>query len=167
MDTFAVDWDLEQTTGTSGHRPEKPLIVVVGYDGSEPAEHALDEAVKLLRHREGELEVVFVAHMPASAAMSADAIVQIQQGFDHQSVALADEVRTRLEGLVSHWHFQRRDGAIAAQLEAVASDFDDRFQSNVDLVIVAGGSAHRYHRLAGSVGAALAHHDRFPVIVVP
>jgi nucleotide-binding universal stress UspA family protein len=167
MSAFTTDWDLEQSAGTSRSGAGKPLIVVVGFDGSEPAQHALDRAANLLRLREGQLEVVFVAHMPAGAELSAETFVQVRQNFDGQTESVASEVRARLDGLEQPWHFQRRDGAIAAQLQATASEIDDRYNGNADIVIVAGGSAHWYHRVAGSVGATLVRHDRFPVIVVP
>ena len=62
---------LETTGGTGGSPPVRHLAVVVGYDGSEPARHALDLATDLLRDRVGTLEVVYVAHLPAGAALSA------------------------------------------------------------------------------------------------
>jgi nucleotide-binding universal stress UspA family protein len=167
MSAFTTDWDLEQSAGRSGGGAGKPLVVVVGFDGSGPAQRALDRAANLLRLRAGQLEVVFVAHMPAGAELSADALVQVRQSLDNQTESLASEVRARLDGLEQPWHFQRRDGAVAAQLQAAASEIDERYNGNADLVIVAGGSSHWYHRLAGSVGSTLARRDRFPVIVVP
>jgi len=41
------------------------LHAVVGYDGTPPASsRALDAAVRLLRGREGSIEVSYVAHVP-------------------------------------------------------------------------------------------------------
>jgi nucleotide-binding universal stress UspA family protein len=167
MNAFRTDWDLEPSAGTSGGGAGKPLVVVVGFDGSQPARRALDRAANLLRLREGQLEVVFIAHLPAGAELSAEAFVQVQQSFDKQTESLAAEVGARLEGLEQPWHFQRRDGTVAAQLQAAASEIDRRYHGEADVVIVAGGSSHWYHRLAGSVGSTLARRDRFPVIVVP
>src|ERR1700716_3619640 len=58
---FVTEWALEQTAGTAGRSPDAPVVLVVGFDGSEPARRALDAAAGLLRDREGMLEVVYVA----------------------------------------------------------------------------------------------------------
>ena len=112
--------------------------MVVGYDGSPPARHALDQAVDLLRYREGALEVVFVAHLPVGATLSAAALAEVRQGLDEQARALAEEVRDRLAGQDHSWHFQRRDGAVAAELKAVAADVHRRYGETVEIVIVVG-----------------------------
>src|SRR5689334_1233134 len=70
---FATEWamePMEQTAGTARNSPGDPVVVVVGFDGSKPAQRALDAAAGLLRGREGQLEVVYVAHVPATAALS-------------------------------------------------------------------------------------------------
>ena len=144
-----------------------PLIMVVGYDGSPPARHALDQAADLLRDRKGALEVVFVAHLPVGATLSAAAVVEVRQGLDEQARALGDEVRGLLAGQDHPWHFQRRDGAVAAELKAVAADMHRRYGDTVEIVIVVGGSAHRYHRIAGSVGSSVVRAATFPALVVP
>ncbi len=166
MDTYTRD-RLGQTAYELRGRAVMPLILVVGYDGSETAKHALHRAAELLRHRAGELEVVYVAHTPAAAGMSADALAQLRQDFDEQAKALVAEVRSQLEDLKVRWHFQRRDGAVATQLLTVAFEIDHRDGGTVDVVIVTGGSTHWFHHVAGSVGATLARRDHFPVVVVP
>jgi nucleotide-binding universal stress UspA family protein len=142
-------------------------VVIVGYDGSEPARHALDQAVDLLDGRDGPLEVVYVAQLPASAALSGVALAEIIQGLDDQATALADEVGARLVGEDHPWHFHRRDGTVASQLVAVATDMHDRYGDSAEIVIVVGGSAHRFHHLAGSVGSGVVRSRRFPVMTVP
>src|ERR1700722_13485402 len=57
-------------------------VLVVGYDGSEPAQRALAGAAELLRHRAGRIEVVFVAHMPSTVAFSAGAVAAVREGMD-------------------------------------------------------------------------------------
>jgi len=153
--------------GTAGSPPVRRLAVVVGYDGSEPARHALDQAADLLRDREGTLDVVYVAHLPAGAAQSGEGVGEILRAQDEQAALLAEEVRHRLVGDDHPWRFQRRDGRVGAELMAVAADLQARFGNTAEVVIVVGGSAHRYHQLAGSVGASVVRSDRFPVMVVP
>src|SRR3989442_1491709 len=37
---FATEWAMEQTAGTARSSPGAPVVVVVGFDGSEPAQRA-------------------------------------------------------------------------------------------------------------------------------
>ena len=41
---FATEWTMEQTAGTASSSAGAPVVVVVGFDGSEPAQRALDAA---------------------------------------------------------------------------------------------------------------------------
>src|SRR5580704_1865166 len=121
--------DLSQTAGTFPGSPDAPTYAVVGFDGSASSLRALDTAARLLNDRPGGMEIVYVAHLPAAAAAglvglaSADAL----QSFDDTTRELSDEVRDRLQAshlraAAQRWHFQRRDGAIADNLIAVADD---------------------------------------------
>ena len=74
---FATEWALEQTAGTAGSTSGAPVFVVVGFDGSEPAQRALDAAARLLRDRDGRLEVVYVAHVPAGPTPSAGSMAEV------------------------------------------------------------------------------------------
>ena len=74
MKTLAPGWTVESIAASAAGPPATPLIMVVGYDGSPPARHALDHAADLLRDRKGALEVVFVAHLPVGATLSAAAV---------------------------------------------------------------------------------------------
>src|SRR4051812_26526620 len=150
---------LETTGGTAGSPPVRPLAVVVGYDGSEAARHALDLAADLLRDREGTLDVVYVAHLPAGAALSGEGVAEILRAHDEQATLLAEEVAHRLFGEGHPWQFQRRDGRVGAELLAVATDLHAHYGDTAEVVIVVGGSAHRYHHLAGSVGSCVVRAD--------
>jgi nucleotide-binding universal stress UspA family protein len=141
--------------------------MVVGYDGLPPARHALDQAVDLLGDREGALEVVYVAHVPMGVSLSSEGLAEIQQGLNDQAQALAEEVREQLAGQNHPWHFQRKDGAVAAELRAVADDVQRRYGDTAEVIIVMGGSTHRYHHLAGSVGSTVVRSHAFPALVVP
>jgi len=167
MGTFTSDCLEQAAAGRSGRGVDVPLIAVVGYDGSGPARRALEKAADLARSRRVEFEIVYVTHTPAFAGMSAQAVALVQQDFDEQATTLESEVRAQLDGREVRWHFQRRDGAVAAELQAVAEEIERTRSGSPEIVIVAGGSSHRLHHVAGSVGATLARHDRFSVIVVP
>ena len=164
--TVAPTWTVSAAETGAGP-PARRLIMVVGYDGSAPARRALEQAVDLLRYREGALEVVFVARLPLGASLSVAAFAEVRQGLDEQARALAEEVRGQLADQGHPWHFQRRDGAVAAELKAVAADLHRRYGDTVEIVIVVGDSAHRYHHVAGSVSSGIVRGATFPALVVP
>jgi nucleotide-binding universal stress UspA family protein len=64
---------------TTAMPPARFLHLVVGYDGSPPASRALDAAVRLLQNRTGRIDVVYVAHLSSLAALSADAIPEVEK----------------------------------------------------------------------------------------
>jgi nucleotide-binding universal stress UspA family protein len=166
--------NLGQTAGTLPGSPDAPVYAVVGFDGSASALRALDTAARLLHDRPGGMEIVYVAHVPAIAAadIRGDATAQVRQSFDDATRELSAEVRSHLQvnhlrGAAQRWHFQRRDGAIADELIAVADEVRRLRGPEATVVIVVGRSEHGYHHVLGSVPQALERHDHFPVLVIP
>ena len=84
------------------------LHLVVGYDGSPPAVRALDGAVRLLQGRTGDIEVVYIAHLPAVDMMSADAIAGVEDSFDEVSRDLHAQAREQLRGREDRWSLRAR-----------------------------------------------------------
>jgi nucleotide-binding universal stress UspA family protein len=164
---FGIEWEPQQTAGTAGGASTGPVFLVVGYDGTEPAQRALDSAATFLHDRAGALEVVYVAHLPAGATLSAEAVSEVKDGFDDLEIHFAAEVRSRLGANVPRWHFQRRDGTVAHELTAVADELRRQHGPQARIAIIVGGSAHNDHRVLGSVSMNLERVDRFPVVVVP
>jgi nucleotide-binding universal stress UspA family protein len=164
----------EQTAGTLTGPPESRVYAVVGFDGSASALRALDAAARLLNDRPGGMEIVYVAHLSAlitAGDVGGRASAEVLQGFDDATRELSDEVRAHLQaahlrGAAQHWHFQRRDGAIADQLIAAADDLRRRHGPGASMVIVVGRSEHGYHHVLGSVPQALERHAHYPVLVV-
>jgi hypothetical protein len=165
----------DQTAGTFTGPTERLMYAVVGFDGSGSALRALDAASRLLNDRPGGMEIVYVAHLSALAA-SADvggrASADVLQSFDDATRELSEQVRARLQashlrGAAQHWHFQRRDGAVADQLIAAADDLSRRHGPGASVGIVVGRSEHGYHHVLGSVPRALERHNHYPVIVIP
>jgi nucleotide-binding universal stress UspA family protein len=144
-----------------------PLIAVVGFDGSEASERALDAATQLIAGREGSLEVVYVAHMPTSASLSAPAEAGIREGFDDIVAELTDRVGTLLADREPRWHFHRRDGAVAHELLAAATDVSSHAGPGATVFVIVGASMHLLHHVAGSVPVALARNPKFPLLVAP
>jgi nucleotide-binding universal stress UspA family protein len=146
--------------------PPVNLYLVVGYDGSAPASRALDAAVSLLHGRTGRIEVVYIAHLPAADALSADAVGELEVDFDD----IAEELRTtaaeQLRGREERWEFGRRQGSIAGELMAYADGIREAHPGDT-AVIVVGSSSQAMHRIVGSVAVTLARRAPVPVVVVP
>jgi nucleotide-binding universal stress UspA family protein len=167
MMPFATDWEVEETAGTALGSPADPVWLVVGYDGSEPAQRALDSAISWLKDRTGELEVVYVAHLNAIDSVSGEAVQVVQASFDEMERQLADEVRDRLSKDEPRWHFQRRQGAVADELIRAAEEVRRLHGDEGSVAIVVGGSAHKLHRIHGAVASSLIARNVFPVATVP
>jgi nucleotide-binding universal stress UspA family protein len=146
--------------------PTTDLRFVVGYDGSPPASRALDAAVNLLLGRTGGIEVVYVAHMPAMAALSAAAVGELETSFDDIEQELRGMVADQLRGREERWSFERRQGLIAEELLAAAKDVHAA-HPDATVVTVVGSSSLVSHRVVGSVAVHLARHSPVPLVVVP
>lgn len=143
------------------------LVLVVGYDGTEPSQRALRTAADTLGRSPGRMEVVFVAHMAAAAGLSGLAIPAYNEGFEHDVVTFESRVEEALAGTDIKWHFQRRDGDIASELLAAADEQLLAEGPDTRVVLVLGGSAHRIDRYLNSTPTRVIRHDRFEVHVVP
>jgi nucleotide-binding universal stress UspA family protein len=144
--------------------PAADLRLVVGYDGSAPANRALDAAVRLLQGRTGRIDVVYVGHLPSMAALSPDAVAEIEMGFDDIGQELRAAAGEQLRGV--SWDFERRQGLIADQLVAAARELSSA-DPGYTVAIVVGSSSLATHRVVGSVAVNLARHSPVPLIVVP
>ncbi len=149
-------------TTTTPHTTD--LRLVVGYDGSPPASRALEAAVNLLQGRTGRIDVVYVAHLPSMAALSASAVAELETDFDD----IEQELRTMAAEQLGErsWDFERRQGLIAEELIAAAKDLGAA-QPHATVVIVVGSSSLVTHRVVGSVAVSLARHSPVPLVVVP
>jgi nucleotide-binding universal stress UspA family protein len=148
---------------TSASSPDD-LCLVVGYDGSAPANRALDAAVRLLRGRTGRIEVVYIAHLSSMEMFSASALGELEEDFDEVERELRADAGKHLRGIEERCGFARRQGPIAEELIMVAAAARDAYAS---VVIVVGSSSHAAHRMVGSVAVSLARHSPVPVIIVP
>jgi nucleotide-binding universal stress UspA family protein len=163
-----------QTAGTLTGSPDRLVYAVVGFDGSASSLRALDAAARLLNDRPGGMQIVYIAHLGAMAAvgLNGEATAEMLQSFDDATRELSAKVRahlhgSHLRGAAQHWHFQRRDGAIADNLIAVADELRRQHGPDATVVLVVGRSEHGYHHALGSVPSALERHVHYPVLVIP
>jgi nucleotide-binding universal stress UspA family protein len=147
--------------------PGRELHLIVGFDGSPPAERALDAAARLLSVRPpGQITVAWVAHLGSAVELSADATAVVENDFD----AVADELRAaaakRLAKSGVRWDFDWRQGLIAQELVTLAQSVQAARPDDVVIILV-GSSSSVMHRMVGSVAVNLAHNSPVPVTVVP
>jgi nucleotide-binding universal stress UspA family protein len=146
--------------------PATDLRLVVGYDGSPPADRALQAAANLLQGRTGRIEVVYVAHMPSMAALSPGAVAEMETDFDDIERELRTMATEQLRDRGQSWGFERRQGLIAEELIAAAKDLGAA-DPQATIVIVVGSSSQVAHRVVGSAAVSLARHSPVPLVVVP
>jgi nucleotide-binding universal stress UspA family protein len=164
---FAREWALERSVGTGSSTPRTRVFVVVGFDGSDSAKRALDAAVELLRNREGQLQVVHVAHVPASSTSSKRFEASTAASAYDMERRLSSAVRARLEPTERLWQYQRRDGAVADELVAAAEELRRQHDPDANIVLVVGGPSHHHQDVVDSVSSNLVRADRFPLVIVP
>jgi nucleotide-binding universal stress UspA family protein len=150
--------------GASG---KSQLVLVVGYDGTEPAQRALRAAAERLDDAPGRVEVIYVAHVPSAVAFSPQATASVSEGLDDEEQELARQVEDVLQPTGVKWHFQRRNGEIAPELVAAGEEQLDSAGPNTHVILVLGGSAHKIDRYLNSTPVRVLRHDRFEVFVVP
>lgn len=141
------------------------LTAVVGFDGSEPSRRALAAASRLIAGRPGAIEVVYVVHSTPTESLAPTVAWELEDTFEEISAQLRVEVE-RLLGSEHRWTFHLGQGEIARSLLAEA-DSQINGDGDAQVVIVVGAPAHRYHQVMGSVPAALVHHSRVPILMVP
>jgi nucleotide-binding universal stress UspA family protein len=146
--------------------PDGNLYFVVGYDGSPPAVRALDAAIRLLQDRTGSIEVVYVAHLPSVDSLSPGAVAEMETSFDEIAQELHTAATEQLRDREERWRFERREGPIAEELIAAATDIRDAHPGDT-VVIAVGSSSHAMHRVVGSVAVSLARRSAVPLVVVP
>ena len=151
---------------TTAASPTEFLHLVVGYDGSPPANRALDAATRLLQGRVGRIDVVYVAHLSSLVMMSPGAIAEMESDFDEIEQELRAAAAGQLRASGAAWEFERRQGIVADELIAASTGIQAA-HANQTVVIVVGSSSHVGHRMVGSVAVSLARHSPVPLVIVP
>jgi nucleotide-binding universal stress UspA family protein len=151
---------------TTAASPTEFLHLVVGYDGSPPANRALDAATRLLQGRVGRIDVVYVAHLSSLVMMSPGAIAEMESDFDEIEQELRAAAAGQLRASGAAWEFERRQGIVADELIAASAGIQAAHASHT-VAIVVGSSSHVGHRMVGSVAVSLARHSPVPLVIVP
>jgi nucleotide-binding universal stress UspA family protein len=146
--------------------PAPDLRLVVGYDGSPPAGRAIDAAVRLLQGRTGHLTVVYVEHIPSTAALSPGAVGEIEKDFEEVDRELRVTARQQLHDFTQGWDFERRRGLVTEELIGAAKAAGAA-HPDATVVIVVGSSSTFAHRMVGSAAVGLARHSHVPLVIVP
>ncbi len=144
------------------HDEESSLVLVVGYEGSDPARRALAAAGRILRDREGWVEVVYVEPTEGGDDDPPEPAADVMDSLGSAPVDLHYEVRSVLEA-EKPWRLRRASGAVAEELTLAARAIAREGGPSRTVVIVVGSD----RRLAFSVPITLARQSSFPVIIVP
>lgn len=147
---------------------DQPLVMVVGFEGSDPARRALAAAGRILRGQQGWIEVVYVSPTEGTEEGSArpEADVPPADVTDSLGPAPADlhyEVRSALEAEKQPWRLRSARGVVAEELLAAARELSAEGGPSRTVVIVVGSD----RRQAFGVPNTLARRSAFPVVIVP
>jgi nucleotide-binding universal stress UspA family protein len=145
------------------HDEESSLVLVVGYEGSDPARRALAAAGRILRDREGWIEVVYVGPSEGGADHSSEPAADVMDSLGSAQVDLHYEVRSVLEAEKQPWRLRSTRGAVAEELTRAARAIAEEGGPSRTVVIVVGSD----RRMVFSVPITLARQSTFPVIIVP
>jgi nucleotide-binding universal stress UspA family protein len=136
--------------------------IVVGTDGSQTAQRAVDEAARLAQAVGGHLHIVS-AYTPAVGRISgapAGAAKVWAMGPDHEVESLIQEALSKI-----------RESGVEAKSHAVEGDPTDALlevaeRVNADLIVVGNRGMHGMGRVLGSVPNKISHRAHCSVLIV-
>lgn len=134
--------------------------VVVGYDGTDPAQDALAFAAGLARRNRARLLVAYVIAFGAASGLAPSVAALREEAGREEAARIAGQVAAIARELGVEAECVVRHGEVARELEAYAEE------QRADAIVV-GRSGSRTHAVIGSVAVALVKHARRPVTVVP
>ncbi len=140
-------------------------LLIVGYDGSASSATALEWAADEATRRAASLRIVSSYALPAKRSFGVYTKDETEEELQRQS----DDCRTRVTAVMAV--VQHRHAGLGLDeriVEQPAAEALVEESGGADLVIVGAGRAGIVERLLlGSVTAAVLHHSRCPVVVVP
>lgn len=145
------------------HDERGSLVLVVGYEGSEPARRALAAAGRILRGRDGWIEIVYVKPTEGGGQDASGPAADVMDSLGPTQPDLHYEVRSLLEAEKQPWRLRSASGAVAEELLEAAREIASEGGSSRTVVIVVGSDS----QLVFNVPITLARRASFPVLVVP
>jgi nucleotide-binding universal stress UspA family protein len=145
------------------HDQQSSLVLVVGYEGSDPARRALAAAGRILGEREGWIEVVYVKPTEGDGRDAAEPAADVIDSLGPAQADLHYEVRSALAAEKRPWRLRSTSGAVAEELVEAAQEIANDGGPSRTVAIVVGSD----RRLAFSVPTTLARRSSFPVVIVP
>lgn len=137
--------------------------IVVGVDGSEPAERALDWAIEEARLRGARLLVVSAWHVPAAVYGPSGFVPPVSESIDQTFEEVAAEATEDAAG-------RGREAGVDVETdvrEGNPAEILVEAAESADLLVVGSrGRGGVAGLLLGSVSAHCAHHASCPVVVV-
>ena len=149
----------ETTEGDSG--PARFRRIVVAADGSPASQQGLEQVADLSRRLGSKVTVVFVRHLPATAALdSGIAEPSILESLDEQESEVKQAATRILGGAGLRWELEVRAGSPGEEIVQFADE------SGADLIVVGSNRHNSLRSVLGSTAAYLATHSKAPVLVV-
>lgn len=145
------------------HDEETSLVLVVGYEGSDPARRALAAAGRILGGRPGWIEVVYVGPAEGSGHDGPAPAADVTDSLGPAAASLHYEVRSALDAHKQPWQLRSTSGAVAEELIKAARAIAREGGPSRTVVVVVGSD----RRVAFSVPVTLARQSGFPVVIVP
>jgi nucleotide-binding universal stress UspA family protein len=151
-----------------------PGSILIGYDGSPSAAHAIRTARSLLAAETAIVATVWEPALPASPTVWGDGMAT--EALDPETAEELNELTSdRAEQLARHGAEIAREAGFEAQTESVPEEANvpetlaDLAERHGVEAIVVGSHGHGslHTRVLGSTSASLLHHARRPVVVVP
>jgi nucleotide-binding universal stress UspA family protein len=132
--------------------------IVVGTDGSETAERAVGEAVRLAKALDGDLHVVSAYEPLRGVRVEGAQVGTVLPDTDVQTVVEQAAAAARISGVRVNTHAVTGDPADA--LLEIAG------QEQADLIVVGSRGMHGITRVLGSVPNKISHQARCSVLIV-
>lgn len=142
---------------------ESSLVLVVGYEGSDPARRALAAAGRILGDKQGWIEVVHVKPTAGDDQGSHEPAADVIDSLGATQADLHYEVRSLLDAQKKPWKLRSTSGAVAEELIETAGAIAHEGGPSRTVVIVVGSD----HRKAFTVPVTLARRSSYPVVIVP
>ena len=142
---------------------ESSLVLVVGYEGSDPARRALAAAGRILGQRAGWIEIVYVKPAEGGNQGNAGPGADVTDSLGPAEVDVHYQIRSVLDAEKQPWRLRSASGAVTEELIEAAQAIAQEGGPSRTVVVVVGSD----RRLAFSVPITLARRSSFPVVVVP